>query len=237
LKVRYAIKFSKESHIKFISHLDLMRTLQRVIRRAKLPVEYSKGFNPHMTLSIAQPLSVGMYSYGEYLDIVLTEELEEDFIKKILNGNCPTGIRILEVIKVKSDPGDKKVPQSMALINAASYSIKIKYTETGRLEENIEAIQKAPQWVTTKKSKSGEKVVDIKPMVRELKYKIEDNMLQLDVLVSCGSKENLSPELLAAFIKSNSEDYEELSFMEIQRKELYTISGDKLISLSGYFGR
>ena len=48
LKVRYLIKFSKEKDIKFISHLDLMRTIQRIIRRADLPIEYSKGFNPHM---------------------------------------------------------------------------------------------------------------------------------------------------------------------------------------------
>ncbi|MDZ5035507.1 TIGR03936 family radical SAM-associated protein, partial [Clostridium perfringens] len=68
--MRYVIKFTKESSVKFISHLDLMRTIQRVIRRADLPMEYSKGFNPHMALSIAQPLSVGVYSDAEYMDIV-----------------------------------------------------------------------------------------------------------------------------------------------------------------------
>ena len=60
--MRYLIKFTKEENIKFIAHLDLMRTIQRIIRRSGLPVEYSKGFNPHMALSIAQPLSVGVYS-------------------------------------------------------------------------------------------------------------------------------------------------------------------------------
>ena len=51
--MRYLIKFTKEANIKFISHLDLMRTIQRIVRRAELPVEYSKGFNPHMSLSLA----------------------------------------------------------------------------------------------------------------------------------------------------------------------------------------
>ena len=55
-KVRYLIKYSKESEIKFIAHLDLMRTIQRIIKRSELPIEYSKGFNPHMAVSIAQPL-------------------------------------------------------------------------------------------------------------------------------------------------------------------------------------
>ena len=58
--IRYLIKYTKESNIKFIAHLDLMRTAQKIVRRAKLPVKYSKGFNPHMAMSIAQPLAVGM---------------------------------------------------------------------------------------------------------------------------------------------------------------------------------
>ena len=74
--MRYLIKFSKGEGIKFISHLDLMRTIQRIIRRSGVPIEYSKGFNPHMALSLAQPLSVGVYSDGEYMDIVLTEEMK-----------------------------------------------------------------------------------------------------------------------------------------------------------------
>ena len=64
LKMRYLIKFTKEDSIKYVSHLELMRTIQRIIRRAELPVQYSQGFNPHIILSIAQPLSVGVYSKG-----------------------------------------------------------------------------------------------------------------------------------------------------------------------------
>ncbi|MGL5085822.1 MAG: TIGR03936 family radical SAM-associated protein, partial [Clostridium sp.] len=71
--MRYVIKYTKGAGIKFISHLDLMRTIQRIIRRTDIPMKYSKGFNPHMALSIAQPLSVGVYSDGEYMDIVLAE--------------------------------------------------------------------------------------------------------------------------------------------------------------------
>ena len=77
--MRYLIKFTKDADIKFVSHLDLMRTIQRIVRRACLPVEYSKGFNPHMALAIAQPLSVGVYSEGDYLDLNLTEDMNEGF--------------------------------------------------------------------------------------------------------------------------------------------------------------
>ena len=74
--MRYLIKFTKEENIKFISHLDVLKTIQKNIRRAELPIEYSKGFNPHMSTSIAQPLSVGVYSCGEYMDMVLEREME-----------------------------------------------------------------------------------------------------------------------------------------------------------------
>ena len=60
--MRYLTKFTKEENIKFISHLDVLKTIQKNIRRAGLPVEFSQGFNPHMNTSIAQPLSVGVYS-------------------------------------------------------------------------------------------------------------------------------------------------------------------------------
>ena len=116
MKVRYAIKFTKESHIKFISHLDLMRTIQRIIRRAGLPIQYSKGFNPHMDLSIAQPLSVGIYSSGEYMDIVLTEEIEELDIVNKLNKSAPSGIKVIKAVGIPLLPNTKKVPQAMALI-------------------------------------------------------------------------------------------------------------------------
>ena len=90
--MRYVIKFTKGDNIKFIGHLDLMRTIQRIIKRSGLPVEYSKGFNPHMSLSIAQPLSVGVYSDGEYLDLVLTEELScEDVINKLNDQRHSSG--------------------------------------------------------------------------------------------------------------------------------------------------
>ena len=89
--MRYVIKFTKGENIKFIGHLDLMRTIQRIIKRSGLPVEYSKGFNPHMSLSIAQPLSVGVYSDGEYLDLVLTESLGVGEVIEKLNASSSKG--------------------------------------------------------------------------------------------------------------------------------------------------
>ncbi|MHC1720778.1 MAG: TIGR03936 family radical SAM-associated protein [Clostridiaceae bacterium] len=233
MKVRYLIKFTKESEIKFVGHLDLMRTIQRMMKRSGLPIVYSQGFNPHINLSLAQPLAVGVYSGGDYFDVPLLEEVDEQEIKKALNSSAPSGIRILEAAKIKEDD-NKKIFKSMAAVDAASYSIRIRYKEVSRIHMEMETLLDKNQWVTLKKSKSGEKEVDIKPMVRELDFRITGNILIVEATVNCGSKENLSPELLAEFVKTNTSNYDAEAFTDIRRNEMYAAIESKLIPLYKY---
>lgn len=210
-----------------------MRTIQRIIRRADLPIEYSKGFNPHMNISIAQPLSVGMYSTGEYMDVGLTKEINDFYIKDKLNEFAPPGVKFLEVVKVKVEEG-KKIPQAMAMVEAAKYSMVIKYSNAVALKDDFERLLKQEEWVTVKKSKSGEKTVNIKPMIKELNYSIEEGNLKLEAVVSCGSKENLSAELLANYIKDFTSNADKEAFVEIKREEMYVIDGNKFVPLYKY---
>ena len=78
MKIR--IKFAKTGVMKFVGHLDVMRYFQKAIRRAELPIAYSEGFSPHMLLSFASPLGVGISSPGEYFDMVLAEDMKTDEI-------------------------------------------------------------------------------------------------------------------------------------------------------------
>ena len=73
--MRLAVVFTKEAPVRFVSHLDLQRLFQRAFRRAKLPLAYSQGFNPHPLVAFATALSVGFTSEGEYLDLTLTEDV------------------------------------------------------------------------------------------------------------------------------------------------------------------
>ena len=231
MKVRYVIKFTKESEIKFISHLDLMRTLQRVIRRANLPMEYSKGFNPHMAMSIAQPLSVGVYSDAEYMDIVLVEELNEEEIINRLNEKTASGIKFLTAKKVITKEGEKKVPQTMALVDAARFTVKILCEDAKVVEEKMKELENKPEWTTIKKSKKGEKEVNLRTMIKEMKYWINDNELILNILVSSGSREHLSPDLVASYIKNNIEEIVEDAFIDIKREEMYVLKDDKYVPI------
>lgn len=231
LKVRYVIKFTKESSIKFISHLDLMRTIQRVIRRADLPMEYSKGFNPHMAMSIAQPLSVGVYSDAEYMDIVLTEELNEEEVINRLNEKTASGIRFLTAKKVVNKEGEKKTPQTMALVDAARFTIKMICKDSNIVEEKMKALEKESEWTTIKKSKKGEKEVNLKTMIKEMKYWINNDELIINIVVSSGSREHLSPDLVASYIKSNIPEIVEDAFVDIKREEMYVLTDNQYIPI------
>ncbi|MCY6484289.1 TIGR03936 family radical SAM-associated protein [Clostridium aestuarii] len=233
--MRYLIKFTKDNSIKYISHLELMRTIHRMIRRAELPVEYSKGFNPHIILSIAQPLSVGVYSKGEYMDLNFNEETDEKYIKKKLNENVPTGIKILDVIKVREKINNSKVPQAMAAIEAAEYELVLKCNNTKNIVEKLKELVKKKEWNIIKKGKKGEKEINIKPMIKNFKYKIQEDELKVKTLVACGSKENLSAQLLGQYIKNNMEDMNKDSFIHIERQEMFACESNKFVSLDKYF--
>ena len=217
MKVRYVIKFTKGADIKFIGHLDLMRTIQRIIRRSGLPAEYSKGFNPHMALSIAQPLSVGVYSDGEVLEK--------------LNESAPPTIKFLHATSVEIVENVKRLPQTMALLDGARYIIKIKLNGTSKVEEEMMKTLNEQKWEIIKKTKKGEKLTDIKPLVKEFKYWIKDDELVLNTLIATGSRENLSAELLVNYLKEKISEINTEAFVNIKREEMYILKSNKYIPL------
>ena len=103
MKVR--IKFRKYGVMRFIGHLDVMRYFQKAIRRAEIPIAFTTGYSPHMIMSFAQPLGVGVTSDGEYFDIELTEAIDSKTAVKRMNEVSIEGIEIISFRKI---PDDKK---------------------------------------------------------------------------------------------------------------------------------
>lgn len=237
MKVRYLIKYSKGSDIKFVGHLDLMRTIQRTIKRADLPVEYSHGFNPHMVMSIAQPLSVGVYSDGEYMDVMFSDEVPESEVKEKFNKASTDALKVIDVVKIRNKyyPSGKKIETSMAVIEAAVYDIKIRYENADKLKEEMENLLKNEDWSILKKTKKSEKIVNIRSMVKKFSYNIENNVLKIRTAISSGSHENLSPDLLCDYIKKNTHKVLKDSFTDIKRVEMYAVKDSKLVPLNKYF--
>lgn len=207
-----------------------MRTIQRLLRRSGLPLEFSKGFNPHVNMSLAQPLAVGIYSSGDYMDLELSQDVDTKVIMEKLGKSTPPGIKIFKVVKVK-EIQNKRIFKSMAAVDAATYSINIKYNDTSSLENDIKALLKKESWETIKKSKTKEANVNIKPMIKKFEYKISGNVLTVETLVPCGSRQNLSPELIAKFIQNNTKGANLDAFVDIKRDEMYASSKKGLIPL------
>lgn len=234
MRVRYIIKYTKESNIKFISHLDMQKTIQRGIRRSGLPVQYSKGFNPHIEMSIAQPLGVGVYSSGEYFDLMMEEEIDEKEVIDKLNACSARGIRYLSAKMLILHDNERKIPRTMALIDACRYTIKIRYKNVDLIENEINELLKSDDWTTLKKSKKSERLVNIKPFVFDFKFWIKDDYLVLNTLLRSGSKEHLAADVLVNFIKEKTSNVDDEAFVDVKREEMYYYQGEKLEPLYNY---
>ena len=115
----YRMRYEKRDEVKYIGHLDTMRTFTRCIKRTTLPIKFSGGFNPRVQLSFALPLGVGVTSECEYVDLELQDEVELDIseIVKEMNRVLPEGFRIISATKIE------KSKSLMSLVKEAIYEI------------------------------------------------------------------------------------------------------------------
>ncbi|TDT61208.1 TIGR03936 family radical SAM-associated protein [Fonticella tunisiensis] len=228
---RILIKFTKNNEARFISHLDTMRTLQRAFRRAGIKVAYSKGYNPHPSLSIAAPLSLGISSNGEYADVELSEYIpQEEFIKR-LNEQLPQGIQVLKVIYI-----EKKLPPSMSAVMGAEYHIKLKHNlKFEDLTDVVNRIMSSKEIIKEKKTKTGVKMVNIRPLIRDIAIKAWNvDSVVFKCYLCAGSRYNLNPEIIVDVLKEYSEN-RIYGFPEIVREDIYSIEDEKWIVLDEYF--
>lgn len=199
MKIR--IKFSKLGHMRFIGHLDLLRYFQKAMRRAGVPIKYSEGFSPHQIMSFASPLSLGIEGYAEYMDIEIHDDKvtqNTDGYMEALNQNMCEG---MEVLSFKRLPEDAK--NSMACIAKAKYKAVV-YDIPQELDipKKISEILASSELIVDKKTKTGIKPTDIRPLIYDLSME-EDS---ISMYIANGSMQNLKPELLLDLLLSNGED-------------------------------
>ena len=215
--VNFRIRYSKTGLIRFTSHLDTMRIFSRAFYRSGLPIYFTEGFNPHPYITLGLPLSLGFESLCDICDFRLTEELPPEEIVAKLQPVLPDGIQLLEAY---TDP------QPVKRISAARYRT---VAEGNFTTETLEAarlfFQQAPL-VTTKKSKKGERELDVRPMIKELSLSLEETSLVLESLLAAGSTDNLNPELLLKLLRDNLGLTIEASLHT--RTEILTDSGEPI---------
>lgn len=206
-KVR--ICYSQGEEVRFISHLDFLRTITRTFRRANVPVKYSEGFNPHMVMTIGLPLSVGATTVCDCLDAELTEDVDFEALKDSINACAPRGI---SVYGIKSCDGLKP----LYLIDSALYEASF----TTDIKIDMEKYIKEPQVLIEKKSKRKLKEVNIKDFIRSVSIEESDGLSHRLLLhINAGNFSNLRPELV---IRSVEKFFGcRASDLKTERKEIY----------------
>ena len=222
MKIR--IKFRKTGIMKFIGHLDVMRYFQKAIRRADVEICYSGGFSPHQIMSFAAPLGVGITSNGEYVDIEVHSTGTTAEMLERLNAVMAEGFEITEY-KLLPDTA----ANAMSSVAAADYTLTFRpgyEPEEESAEEwfkKLTAFFDQPQVMVLKKTKKGEKEMDLKPLIYDLGVIAGNDAAQsqLFMKISTGSASNIKPELLLdAYYEALGKERSPFAFM-VQREEVY----------------
>lgn len=173
--MKLRLQITKEPGIRFISHLEYQRSIEKALRRAGTPVAYSEGFNPHMRFSLASALSVGVTSTCEFVEIKLKEEHPLEELVEPIRRALPMGIHI-----VKADLADDKAPKLMARAQGATYQVLVPCGEDPSAGlAAFAAAGTVPYTKTHKKGKGKPKTIDVKEFIPRVESQWKGGELQL----------------------------------------------------------
>ena len=198
------LRFSKTGEAKYISHLDTNRVFSRAFARAKLNLWFTQGFNPHPYMSFSLPLSLGVESLCENVDIRILDDISNDEVKKRVNDALPLGIRILDVYDDFMDCHE---------IVYSDYVYKFEFLDNEKALEKIKEVLQSDTIMAQKKGKQGKRRVlketDIKQFIEKYSISIRDNQIVLNIRLLAGPDKNLNPSLLFdTIIRLIDMDYE-----------------------------
>ena len=171
-----------------------MTFFQRAIKRAQMPIAYSKGFNPHQQMSFAVPLALGSYGYGEYVDIELIEGMNEDEIVNRLNSVMNKGVVIVSARCIQE--GEKT---GAAIVAAADYRVRLDI-KLDNADEIISKLMSQDTLEIERTSKRKTKLVNIRSNIYILTADNSEEYTVLNMRIATGSANNLKPELVCEYI-------------------------------------
>ena len=206
------IWFKKDFECRYISHLDLNRTMLRALHKSKIPIWHTEGFNPHPFATFPLPLSLGFRGVNECMDVRLeADDFSFEEITERLNACLPRGIRVFDVTESVMKAGR---------VAFASFTLLVSLPQkpSSLVCEQLNGLLAQDAIEIEKKSKRGMKTVDIRPAVRQYSVTELFDCARLDVVLSAGSSDNVNPNLLiSALEKRTGEVYE----VDVTRNDLY----------------
>ena len=213
------LKFKKVGSLQYISHLDLVRTMHKIIIRSKLPLWYTEGFNPKPKMIFAAPLSIGTESMCEFMDLRLIDDVPAEEAKARLNANMTDEMQVIDAYYTENKMTDLKW---------LSYSIDIKTDNaTPELAGKCQQMLLADHVLVEKKAKPREtpKTADIRSLIKSVEASCNDGIIHIEAVLSADASSFLNPEYVIKALKngcgilSNPDLTKE--YYSIMRKEAY----------------
>lgn len=187
------LRFRKVGRAVYISHLDLMKMIQRAFSRAGLDLKYSEGYNPRPQISIALPLSVGTASVCELMDFKLKADVELKELPARLTAVLPEGIEIIEAYEPQRKASAIKWIEVTALME---YDER----DAAEIRAALREFFEREKIVITKRTKRGMGEVDIKPAIKSIAFEEADGCVSLRAVISAQNP-TLNPELLTEALR------------------------------------
>lgn len=207
------IWFKKMGMSRYVSHLDLMRAMTRAIRRAKVPLWYTEGFNPHPYMTFSLPLSLGMESLCESMDIRIEGESTNEDVYNMLKGSMPPGIEIISVDEPVFDPKKISFGEFDILFDCENKADEVK--------QLIEEMLTRDELIVQKLGKKGRhkvlKDINLIEFIKQYNVTTNGERVKLNLILPAGSVTNVNPSLLADEIVK---EYGDISYTIIRRQLL-----------------
>lgn len=205
------IWFKKMGMSRYVSHLDLMRAMSRTLRRARVPLWYTEGFNPHPYMTFALPLSLGMESLCESMDVRIVGESTNEELFEMLKGSMPPGIDIISVDEPQYDPKH---------ISFGEFDILFDTDKNAEaLKADIEEMLSKDELIVQKLGKKGRhkvlKDINLIEFIKSYGISSMGERVKLTLILPAGSVTNVNPSLLADEVVKNSGD---ISYTIIRKK-------------------
>ena len=211
------IWFKKDKECRFISHLDLNRVMLRAVYRAKLPIWYTEGFNPHPFITFPLPLSLGFRGETECMDVrMLDESFDLSTVAEIMNPFLPEGIRVYDATEMKMKPGEI----AFARFTAKLYSDKFTPAE---LKGELCELMLLDEFLVPKKTKSGIKDVNVSEYLRMIQIdSTDEEYLHISATLPAGSTNNVNIQLLLTAFENyvKSDVYHDITRLGVFDKEM-----------------
>ena len=189
-KYRYRLTFAKKAAVKYIAHLDLALAWERALRRARIPLAYSQGFNPQPRIQFACSLPLGTMGRAEILDMITLEPLVPDEALTQIRAALPAGIELHSVEEVPL-----KDPALQSLVHQGEYRMLVETDlPADEITQRIDSLLAADKIIQTRRRKKKIEEFDLRPWLHDLKLEsLNDGEAHLYMRLATGQFGNLRP--------------------------------------------